>query len=58
MITASSKKAENNVKWKNKGKEISVIKVNAQNEFLDVGSGVRYKFDNSIISYLQKIRVL
>ncbi|OWZ25474.1 hypothetical protein [Wolbachia endosymbiont of Wuchereria bancrofti] len=33
---------------KNKGKEISVIRVDAQNELLDVDSGVRYKFDSSI----------
>lgn len=39
---------------KNKGKEISVIRVDTQDEFLDVGNGVRYKFDNSIISYLQE----
>ncbi|WP_051062191.1 MULTISPECIES: ankyrin repeat domain-containing protein [unclassified Wolbachia] len=39
---------------KNKGKEISVIRIDTQDEFLDVGDGVRYKFDNSIISYLQE----
>lgn len=39
---------------KNKEKEISVIRIDTQDEFLDVGDGVRYKFDNSIISYLQE----
>ncbi|MDE5066658.1 hypothetical protein OZD63_00910 [Wolbachia endosymbiont of Drosophila leontia] len=39
---------------KNKGKEISVIRIDTQDEFLDVGDGVRYKFDDSIISYLQE----
>ncbi|MDR2548440.1 MAG: ankyrin repeat domain-containing protein [Rickettsiales bacterium] len=39
---------------KNKGKEISVIRVDTQDEFLDVGNGTRYKFDSSIISYLQE----
>ncbi|MGL9775084.1 MAG: hypothetical protein ACR5K1_00375 [Wolbachia sp.] len=39
---------------KNEGKEISVIRVDIQDEFLDVGNGARYKFDSSIISYLQE----
>ncbi|MGL9688323.1 MAG: hypothetical protein ACR5K6_00810 [Wolbachia sp.] len=39
---------------KNEGKEISVIRVDTQDEFLDVGNGARYKFDSSIISYLQE----
>ncbi|MGL9761528.1 MAG: hypothetical protein ACR5LB_04945 [Wolbachia sp.] len=37
---------------KNEGKEILVIRVDTQDEFLDVGNGARYKFDSSIISYL------
>ncbi|MFP3036379.1 MAG: hypothetical protein ACEY3A_05410 [Wolbachia sp.] len=39
---------------KNKGKEIAVIRVDTQDEFLDAGNGTRYKFDSSIISYLQE----
>lgn len=39
---------------KNEGKEISVIRVDTQDEFLDVGNGARYKFDSSVISYLQE----
>ncbi|GFT06054.1 ankyrin repeat domain protein [Nephila pilipes] len=39
---------------KNKEKEISVIRIDTQDEFLDIGNGARYKFDSSIIPYLQE----
>lgn len=35
-------------------KGISFTRMNTEDEFLNIGSSVRYKFDNSIISHLQE----
>ncbi|TVS90892.1 hypothetical protein COM43_001960, partial [Wolbachia pipientis] len=39
---------------KNKEKEISVIRIDTEDEFLNIGNSTRYKFDSSIIQYLRK----